>query len=579
MKLGRLAALLVVVLVPLTLDAAPAAAAALVRYRDSVFPKVDHTYDIPYRTVAGETLSFDWFEPHGDRLTARPLVIWLHGGSFIDGDKATNRPDAEWFAHRGYVAASMNYRLDEDGDWVRLNVDNITDPQFKAAVTAAYQDIRGGIAYFRNNAARYGIDPERISVAGFSAGAITALNAAYQPNRAAGGGTTSDPARVTGAVLSYAGLTDSDYLETGEPESLMHNGVLDTIVSHAHAMTFCNDANDEGILCQFDSRPGDHGITPDWNWTPLHEQSAAFLYDHVIAPAPTGAAALGGVVVGAGLGPVAGATVRVTNSTGDQSVTVASATTNAQGRWLMQVNPGSYSVSVSAPGHVKEWVDDQSKQSSNYPVVLTPGNFRIDTILQPKCGSPPEFPDVTTTSTFCGEVEWMAAQGYANGYADGTFRPTASLTRQAFVAYLYRLGGRPALPPGAPTFSDVPPGHPFEKEIRWAASQGIVGGFADGTFHPTDVLSRQAFAAYLYRMAGEPQGPFPTSGLVPISPTHPFFLELEWLWASGVEAINWRTGWEAMVAFGVYGPTAPVQRQTVAASFHRLAGAYALSLL
>ncbi|MCC5950917.1 MAG: S-layer homology domain-containing protein [Acidimicrobiia bacterium] len=51
-------------------------------------------------------------------------------------------------------------------------------------------------------------------------------------------------------------------------------------------------------------------------------------------------------------------------------------------------------------------------------------------------------------------------------------------------------------------FSDVPPGHPFAAEINWMAANDIAGGFPDGSFRPTDPVSRQAFAAFLARYAG-----------------------------------------------------------------------------
>src|SRR5699024_5312478 len=56
----------------------------------------------------------------------------------------------------------------------------------------------------------------------------------------------------------------------------------------------------------------------------------------------------------------------------------------------------------------------------------------------------------------------------------------------------------------APSFSDVPPGEPFHAEIAGLASEGITTGYADGTFRPYDAINRDAMAAFMYRLAGEP---------------------------------------------------------------------------
>ena len=55
-----------------------------------------------------------------------------------------------------------------------------------------------------------------------------------------------------------------------------------------------------------------------------------------------------------------------------------------------------------------------------------------------------------------------------------------------------------------PTFSDVPADHRFATAVEWLVAQGVADGYDDGTFGGTTVLSRQALAALLYRLAGAP---------------------------------------------------------------------------
>ena len=115
------------------------------------------------------------------------------------------------------------------------------------------------------------------------------------------------------------------------------------------------------------------------------------------------------------------------------------------------------------------------------------------------------FSDVPTTSPFFTAVEWLAASGITGGYPDGTFRPGLSVGRQPMAAFLYRAAGEPPFtPPGTPSFSDVPTTSPFRTAIEWMVDAGITGGFPDGTFKPTLLVSRQAMAAFLCRFADLP---------------------------------------------------------------------------
>jgi polyhydroxybutyrate depolymerase len=121
----------------------------------------------------------------------------------------------------------------------------------------------------------------------------------------------------------------------------------------------------------------------------------------------------------------------------------------------------------------------------------------------PACAQAPFF-DVPVDHPFCAEIAWMVATGLAEGYADGTFGPGRPVTRQAAAAYLGRAdggeGGAGEACAEAP-FSDVPVDHPFCSPITWISSSRIALGYADGTFGPAAPVSRQAVAAFFYRIA------------------------------------------------------------------------------
>jgi hypothetical protein len=70
------------------------------------------------------------------------------------------------------------------------------------------------------------------------------------------------------------------------------------------------------------------------------------------------------------------------------------------------------------------------------------------------------------------------------------------------AAYLYVAAGEPLGPFPDPGFTDVPPTHPFSTQIAWLASTGITKGYADGGFHPSAPVSRQAMVQFLVELDG-----------------------------------------------------------------------------
>ena len=134
-------------------------------------------------------LEFDIFEPAGDTVAERPLIIYLHTGTFapiIRNGNATGHRNIDYatqvmcnqFAARGYVVANTEYRL----GW---NPYLPTEPQRAASLMrAAYrgiQDVKSAIRYFRmdyENGNTYGIDTSKIIICGQGTGGwiATCLN-------------------------------------------------------------------------------------------------------------------------------------------------------------------------------------------------------------------------------------------------------------------------------------------------------------------------------------------------------------------------------------------------------------------
>jgi subtilisin family serine protease len=108
------------------------------------------------------------------------------------------------------------------------------------------------------------------------------------------------------------------------------------------------------------------------------------------------------------------------------------------------------------------------------------------------------FRDVPTGYAHAATIEAAAAAGIATGYDDGTFRPGEPLTRAQAATMIARAFGLPA--GGSHGFSDVGPAHPHGAGIAAAAAAGAVGGYDDGTFRPTRPLTRAQAASILDRL-------------------------------------------------------------------------------
>ena len=150
------------------------------RYASDVFSDFTLTSDIEFGqnatwTGGQYTLKMDFYEPEGDTETERPLLIWVHGGSFIGGDKTDFDmvTFSQRFAKKGFACASINYRL---------GFFPIDSANAVKAVVRATQDLRAAIRYFykdKQTTNQFKIDTNKIFIGGSSAGAITALHVGY----------------------------------------------------------------------------------------------------------------------------------------------------------------------------------------------------------------------------------------------------------------------------------------------------------------------------------------------------------------------------------------------------------------
>ena len=108
------------------------------------------------------------------------------------------------------------------------------------------------------------------------------------------------------------------------------------------------------------------------------------------------------------------------------------------------------------------------------------------------------FTDVGSGDWCYGSVRFCAERGLLAGYADGSFRPDAPVTRAQSVQILWNLAGKPAASQAA-AYKDVPADAWFLPALSWCAENGFVTGYADGSFRPDAAVTREQLAAMLYR--------------------------------------------------------------------------------
>ncbi|HEX4819444.1 MAG TPA: alpha/beta hydrolase [Acidimicrobiales bacterium] len=156
----------------------------------------------------------DLFRPAGDHEARRPAIVWVHGGGFSAGDRgASIVPFPDSFARSGYVVASIDYDT-------TVAQPCVSEPHLRQdcrdAFDSAVADGQQAVRWLKRNAGAYGIDPDRVAIAGESAGGITA----------AGVGTRStDAASSVRAWISISGGLD---------------GVGDVDAKDAPALLFAN---------------------------------------------------------------------------------------------------------------------------------------------------------------------------------------------------------------------------------------------------------------------------------------------------------------------------------------------------
>lgn len=233
-------------------------------------------WTIPYNTT---DLFMDIYEPIGDELTKRPLMLWVHPGGFLLGDKEADDMVAlcDSFAKRGYVTASIGYRL---------GFNPLSSNSAERAVYRGTQDVRTAIQYLIEYSDVFDIDTNSIFLGGSSAGGVATLHVAYldqdeAPISTEGGIFGNDlgcldcnadkfPHEISlaGIVNLWGAIGDSSWIDADEttPALLIH-GVEDDVVPFGVGHAF-------GVI----TTPESHGSRS------VHNSLNSFGIDHGYIP-------------------------------------------------------------------------------------------------------------------------------------------------------------------------------------------------------------------------------------------------------------------------------------------------------
>ena len=215
----------------------------LKRFKNEVFTSIDSVTNIEYgiaKNIKGEDehLFLNFLHPTSDTSKKRPLVIFVHGGGFVNGDKGTgySKYITEKLTARGFAVGSINYRL---------GVENPKhDTSYFKAMIRALQDTKAAIRFFRKNFEKYGIDTSKIFLAGGSAGGMTVLHTAYLNQDEIpkninidllGGleghsGNEGYSTKIHGVINFWGAIADYKWIKSGDVPVFNVHGMADKLV-------------------------------------------------------------------------------------------------------------------------------------------------------------------------------------------------------------------------------------------------------------------------------------------------------------------------------------------------------------
>jgi acetyl esterase/lipase len=218
--------------------------------------------DVTFAEVDGRELKLDVYYPN-PALDKRTAVIQLYGGGFRNGSKdGRNTVSATLLAERGYLGICTTYRLTDEAKW-----------------PGPLHDVKATIRWARAHAGDLGIDPARITLAGYSAGGLLALVAAGSADRPelegdlGPQGVSSQVAAVMAYFAAsvrrpegggdhhlmppgsddtaYAAADPLTYVGPSYPPTVLFHGTADDVVPHTQSVEFSEKLRAAGVATEY----------------------------------------------------------------------------------------------------------------------------------------------------------------------------------------------------------------------------------------------------------------------------------------------------------------------------------------
>ena len=258
-----------------------------------------------YTTHVGQPVQLDVYRPRSWASSARlPVLLYVHGGGWFSGDRASGARDMRWYADRGYLVISPDYTLATRGS---------------ATWNVAPQQIACAMAWTALHADTLHADPQRLAVGGDSAGATMAINAAYTANQDLADTTCGAVPHVVAAVVTspivdpirtwnntsvqgdaarsmlagytggspltfperYRAISCLTYVSSSSPPTLVIGGANDHLVPHAESVDFVRRLQAAGVQSELITVPyGDH--TFDLTFGSIGHQLKLHLFDRFL---------------------------------------------------------------------------------------------------------------------------------------------------------------------------------------------------------------------------------------------------------------------------------------------------------
>jgi para-nitrobenzyl esterase len=203
-------------------------------------------------------LKADAYIPRGLDGYRKAAIIFIHGGGFRSGDKRGYHVDGRYFASRGFVVFSINYRLKRD----RAPLAPGQKPGIAAYARAAFVDGKTAVRWVHANAESFGIDPENIFLSGTSAGAVVALAAGVTgpdsfttdiPGQPIPSSNSPGASNYVKGIIDFCGglygLIDS--IDIRDPAILIYHGTRDRKVPFAQALAVRDKCMEAGVYHEF----------------------------------------------------------------------------------------------------------------------------------------------------------------------------------------------------------------------------------------------------------------------------------------------------------------------------------------